>query len=306
MRCAPPPIRVQLALAFAVAAGIGCAGSGDEDPFTLTDDQLMFETGDFEVGTGDVFECFYTEVVTDRELAVQGSFGTQAPGGHHITVYYTTLAKEPQHHPCDDAEMAQWRLVGGSAGDAQEATQQLSLPERFAIRVPAGVQLVLQAHYINTGAPFTANDTAGLVLSDPADVDDYVNSFVVNDDTFSVPPHESYQRVQTCVVPRDLQVLKLLGHMHEYGTHYRLERLDDAGGDATMLIDEDWQPVYVSHPPILSFDVDDPLVLRAGTRLRQTCDWVNTSESPLLFPREMCLSFSFYYPDVGEIFCDPE
>jgi hypothetical protein len=103
------PLRACLfALSF---AGLAAACSGKEAPPGDEPDDMMdegefleVETGAFEVRTGDVFECFYTDTITDRELAVRGATGIQAgAGGHHITVYYSTTHREPQHHPCQES-----------------------------------------------------------------------------------------------------------------------------------------------------------------------------------------------------------
>ena len=56
---------------------------------------------------------------------------------------------------------------------------------------------------------------------------------------------------------------------------------------------------YASHPPTLKYTTDAPLVLKAGTKLRQTCTWDNTTNNPVGFPREMCVMFGFYFPDNG-------
>ena len=95
-------------------------------------------------------------------------------------------------------------------------------------------------------------------------------------------------------------------HMHEWGSYYKLERLGDGDAVESVLIEREWDPIYVSDPVIETFDVDAPLMLAAGTRLRQTCRWVNDTTDPLLFPREMCLAYGLYYPDDGEVFCDPD
>ena len=295
-----------LIVAAVIGAAFGCGGEDDGGGYTITDELLSFETGDYQVAPGDAFECFYTDVITDRELAVRGAAGEQLSGGHHITIYYTELVKDPQHHPCDSAEMAEWRMIGGGGDEAEAAVTKLRMPEGLAIRVPAGAQIVLQSHYINLGDPFTANDTASLELVPTSSVGGYVNQFVFNDVGFAVPPHASHQSISICTAPIDVAVIRLLGHMHEWGTYYKLERLDDAGQAVETIIEKDWEPVFTSDPDILTFDPDDPMRIDAGTRLRQTCRWFNDTADPILFPREMCLAYGLYFPDSGEIYCDPE
>jgi hypothetical protein len=90
--------------------------------------------------------------------------------------------------------------------------------------------------------------------------------------------------------------------MHELGRHYKLDVVDGAGaGPATQVLrDEDWEPSFSSHPPVTSYPVAAPLHLPRGTRLRQSCDWSNTTTHTTLVPREMCLSFMYYFPGDGD------
>ena len=296
----------RIALLAGLLAAVACGGDESDPGYEITDTSLSFETGEYEVAPGDAFECFYTGVITDRELAVRGASGEQSTGGHHVTIYYTTLTKDPQHHPCVTAEMADWRMIGGGGDEAEAAVSKLRMPDGLAIRVPAGAQIVLQSHYINLEGAFTANDTAALELVPVDTVDEYVNQFVFNDVGFAVPAHEELESVNTCTVEKDVELIRLLGHMHESGTYYKLERLGEADAVEEVLVEREWTPLYVSDPIIEQYEVDDPLVLAAGTRLRQTCRWFNETADRLLFPREMCLAYGLYVPDQGEVFCDPE
>ena len=49
--------------------------------------------------------------------------------------------------------------------------------------------------------------------------------------------------------------------------------------------------------------MEKPLHFAKGTKLRQTCSRDNSSSDPLLFPNEMCVSFMYYFPDIGERSC---
>lgn len=291
-------------LVFCVLGVLALSGCGepelsaDADPNTLT-----FRTGAFEVPPGDVFECFYTDVTTDRQLSVQSATARQAVGGHHVTVYYTNVPQPPNHHPCRDEEMVEWQQVAGAGGDEVSGEGTVSLPDGLATRIPAGKQIVTQSHYINTtGRTITVEDTVSIRLVDPSRIRAYANYFVVNDATFQVPAGMRTERTTTCTVPQDLQIVLLLGHMHANGRHYRLERLHE-GEPAELLYETGWQPVYESHPPITRFPVERPYLLPQGARLRQTCRWDNDTGQPLVFPREMCIAFMYYFPDMGSLFC---
>jgi hypothetical protein len=289
---------------FAVLLAIPLSGCSSEEqgPVTVTDEGnfLSFETEEFEVPPGDSFECFYTTTTTETELSVTGAKGSQGPGGHHIVVYYAEEARPVGHHPCSDAEMVNLHQIAGAGGEPGSESV-LELREDLALKVPAGKQLVLQAHYINTtGAPYTVKDNVSLQLIDPAQVSEYVNYFVTLDETFAVPPQAEYTHVTHCEVPQDFDMVLTLGHMHEAGRRYTLEVIDEAENVMATLRDDAWEPAFTSHPPIDHYTMAQPLELTAGTVLRQTCTWHNDTAETMLFPREMCLSFMYYFPAAGD------
>jgi len=263
---------------------------------------FQFSTGKFTVEPGDTFECFYTNTITDRQLNVQTASGKQGPGGHHLTVYYTDQKVDPGHHKCLDQEMVALHQIAG-AGSGKEGI--IGLPDGYATKVPKGKQLVVQAHYIRTEpTPIEVEDIIELQTVDEKDVIQFANSFVMVDGTFNLEPHSRKKSATDCVLPRDFDLLLLLGHMHEWGMHYKLDRVDEQGKPLETLYETDWDPLYASHPPVTSYDPAKPLHLPKGTRIRQTCEWQNTEEHEMAFPREMCVMFSYYIPDDGFIICD--
>ncbi len=264
---------------------------------------FRFSTGPFEIQPGDTFECFYTSTITDKQLNVRSATGRQGPGGHHITVYYTDQKVPVGHHECTDVEMIGLHQIAG-ANDGNEGI--IGLPEGYATVVPAGKQLVVQAHYIRTEpGPATVEDVVDLQTLEANEVKAFANSFVLVDGGFKVPPRGEATSVSDCVVPKDLDLLLLLGHMHEWGSRYKLERIDEATNKPVeMLYETAWEPLFTSHPPVTSYDPQKPLHLPKGTRLRQTCTWKNTESNELQFPREMCVMFSYYFPDDGFLQCD--
>jgi hypothetical protein len=285
---------------------VACGGTDESPPGEQVDTSLLtFRTGEFEIPAGDSFECFYTDTFTDKELAVTSAKGNQGPGGHHIVAYWTDVTRDPQHHPCTDDEMVTWHQIAGASGDGG-AEGLIGLPDGLAIKVPEGKQLVLQSHYINTtGAPMVVDDEVSLKTVQPDEVEEYANYFVVLDDQFEIPPSAQHESRTICTLTRDFDVVLLLGHMHELGTSYKLEILDEAGA-AETLYEQAWEASYASHPPVTNYSRAEPLRLTQGTRLRQTCNWNNDTPDVTLFPREMCLAFFYYYPDAGELICEVE
>jgi hypothetical protein len=147
-----------------------------------------------------------------------------------------------------------------------------------------------------------------MTLLDPSTIEGFAGYYAFNDGTFELPPRTRYRRVDDCTVGEELQLVTLIGHMHENGEHFRLEFFPADGGASTVLYEHDWTPIYASHPPVLHWPMEEPFVIRPGDRMRMTCEWNNTSSESLLFPQEMCVTSTYYLPDEGSglIVCESE
>ena len=277
---------------------------------TVTATSIRASTGTFTVAPGeDSFECFYTDTITDRDLATRGAMAVQGEGGHHLALYYTMTHQPTQHHKCDDAEMATWNIVavaGSEAGGGDDQT----LPEGLATLIPAGAQIVIQSHYINANPDSVLEvvDVLDVEVVDPASVRAFANQFVLNHDGFDVPARTSVAATYICTAPQNLNIAMYMGHMHQSGFHFTLEQLEGATDVGSVMYDHEWDESYVSHPPVVKYTMEAPFAVPAGTRFRQRCEWHNTSDSPLAFPTEMCITAMWYFPDTGagQIFCEQE
>jgi hypothetical protein len=261
-------------------------------PFAeIREDRIVLRTGHFEIPPGDVFECFYLPLITDRDRIVSSAEGRQERGGHHLTVHYTMVHQEPGHHPCVEEEMATWRQIG----PAEETAEAPFWVEGLGVLIPAGAQIVLQSHYINLEGTRMVEDEVDLLLTTRDRIRYLSGSLVMNESEFEIPARTAVRHTSECVVQRETQVALLTGHMHEHGVHFRLERVGP-DGTSEMLYDASWEASYASHPPVNLYGIERPLTLTAGTRLRQTCQWMNPGTEPLIFPREMCATYMVTFP----------
>ncbi len=294
-----------IATSVLALSGLQACGNDSEPENTGTsENELQLDFPSFEVPTGESFKCFYTDVITKEELSVVSALGAQGNGGHHLSLYYVDNPRDVGVQDCDGkSEMVDWHFVVGAGGEGN-ANNTAFLPEGMAFKVPAGKQLMVQSHYINTsGAAEEVVDKMTIKTADPESIENYAADFVVDDETWVLEPHSDLTSTTECEVPEDVSLVMLLGHMHEHGAHFRLERLDEKGEVADVLYEQDWQAQYASHPPINNYDPTKPLELKKGTKLRQTCTWKNDGADTLAFPTEMCIGFGFYFPGTSRIEC---
>jgi hypothetical protein len=224
--------------------------------------------------------------------AVQGS-----RFGHHIALF-TSLDPRPDGtlEDCTGAASnvsLRWFVL--TLGD---------LPEGSAIHIPAGMPLVVQSHYINAGdEPILVRDVVRLHRTDPAPITRWVATLISTDLELALPPGRTVLSWD-CVVEEERELLAILGHMHELGTRFTIE-LGGGGGALRPLYDvAPWLPHHRDAPPVHDY-YDQPMRLPAGTVIRTTCEWNNTTDRTVGFPGEMCTTFGYLGGSRRPLQCTP-
>jgi hypothetical protein len=190
----------------------------------------------------------------------------------------------------------------------EELSYPFTLPENFVVKVPVGVTLVMQSHYVNVGDKdaITA-DVADMKVVERGPETVEASYFILNDNLVDSPVGR-HSRSMWCEVDEEMDFVVMFGHMHDWGESFQIDREVD-GVKETVWSVEDWRPDYRDAPPITVFDPADPMSVAAGEKLRVTCNYNNTESGPLRFPSEMCTGIGMYYPAItndenGVILCD--
>lgn len=253
----------------------------------------------------DQYRCFVVDpaLATDRFIRALSVVLDRAEIVHHIQLYSadtaqarTAIANRDASHfgpgyPCDSSGPGTGlRYVGvWAAGDHVPRW-----PAGTGMRIPAGAHMVLQFHYHNHGTvPITDRSAVDLELSD------LVTSEAEIHDVSGIPLHLPPGQAETIVSaasdvpissPTMVRAVRL--HMHELGTHARLEL--ERGGARTCLLDiprwnVGWQ---------LFYSLDQPIALQPGDKLRVTCSYDTTSKTEpvtwgLTSDDEMCLGYTY-------------
>ena len=92
------------------------------------------------------------------------------------------------------------------------------------------------------------------------------------------------------------------------------DRSDEVGGrTGCEFFEEDgnfiyeiaqWEPEYRDRPPVNEYE-DGEFTVQAGDTFTTSCTWDNTTEAPLGFPEEMCVTFGFAYESKLPLICAP-
>lgn len=243
---------------------------------------------------GDRQICHYLEPTTE-DLWVKAFDSFQGRYGHHLILFKARITEPPGTiRDCTSAE--DMIRLSPIVANIQFGLERF--PEGMAIRVPAGTQLVLQQHYVNTSEkPIRVRDVAYMETVPRDEVEIPAGFFGVSDINFELPADpENIQRIAfECEVPNDMKLLLAGPHMHEWGTEFVAE-MGPAGALQEVIRVEEWEAWMRDEPPVTNWSKEAPFELKAGDVMRTTCNFRNTTNKPLIFPEEMCATYGYYFP----------
>jgi hypothetical protein len=223
--------------------------------------------------------------------------GYQGKFGHHIILLAWASDENPVGSTFDCSKM--------TVGFQPLAVPLNNLTKGQATELPANLKMAIQMHYVNTSqTPILVRDVIRLKRFEHSEVTEWVSMMVTNTANFVVPPKASnFEQSFDCVLPQDIRVSLLGGHMHEWGTKFRFEHGTSTSSLKTIYSVDDWQAEYRDNPPISLFS-DQPIQMRKGDVLRTTCTWNNTETHALEFPEEMCSAFTRVLGQKDPVVCN--
>jgi peroxiredoxin len=186
---------------------------------------------------------------------------------HHLILFYLPPGQK-RHH-------GEELLTNGIATFAP-GMPPMNLPEGYAFRIPAGSQLVLQAHYTPNGTAQTDQSIAGIVLADPKTVKHEINITAGMNFQFLIPPGaEDFPVTSSYRVPEEAVLYTMTPHMHYRGKSFRFTAKYPDGSQEILLdvprYDFNWQNIY---------KLAEPKLLPEATEIQLDAHYDNSSNNP--------------------------
>lgn len=165
------------------------------------------------------------------------------------------------------------RILGGYAPGWNPG--EANFPDDQAVLVEAGSTIVFEVHYNTMGTPTTDRPKLGLVYLDGEPATRRLGSAVLNRD-FEIPANAADHRVEAAVgIEHDVKLLSMTPHMHLRGKSFEMRAVFPDGRTEVLLsvprYDFNWQ---------LTYYLDEPLLLPAGTVLEGIAHFDNSSANP--------------------------
>jgi hypothetical protein len=245
--------------------------------------------------------CTYLDYDVSKDLDITAYEGfSSAVGSHHEILYTVVNKRTADTHPCDETDMLNARYLGGGGAESPA----VPLPDGIVMRIPAHSQIMIQHHWINATDAAIDGQVAFNVTVEAASASNMVAELFTDVTTqITLAPGTGSAHAQ-CTVGQDLQLFMIGGHAHELGTHVAIATTTAAAaGAANVIYDTDWNASYQFNPPRNNYSLAQPLVLHKGDQIAVQCDYNNTTGATVMFPREMCVAWGYFFPATLEIDC---
>jgi hypothetical protein len=149
------------------------------------------------------------------------------------------------------------------------------LPEGAGYLLPRGEDVLLQIHYHRTGRAETDRTSVGLYFAKKP-VRRAFQALVLSAPFLHIPAGESAFRVRGAIeVEQDCRLHALLPHLHALGKEVKVTLTPPGGRPRTLLEIKDWDWRWQE-----TYFLEEPLALKAGTRLRVEAVYDNSAGNP--------------------------
>ena len=293
--------RTSLAFAILISLAPGCGGGDSAAPDGGGDgDGDGGGTGDGGGGTwttlierdwsmpanDEGYKCMRITVAQDLYVSAFRTMGAQ--GEHHTVLSIDNSGGADGPFDCDVGTLADDMLFASGIG-----TSSYAFPPGVAIKIPAGVKLLLNLHLY---AAETALDGHSGIQIQTVAPDGVTEAEFIFGGTFNVylPPGQETTLSGECVFDQDATVVALWPHQHRLGTHHKVTYQANGTSTETALHDADF-----SFQEQLFYEID-PLQVNAGDSIHTYCTWFNDTGGAVYIGEssdsEMCFTGFYRYP----------
>jgi hypothetical protein len=314
--------RVLVFLSFLSFLSFACQPGMEDSPevfdatvdwTTDVPDAIAVQTGVYEIPPyTEQMLCAFATYSGDDVGIVRAEFYQNQSFGHHVLLMQSEADEDdwPDGTVADCTDSNPDIMVDSRpflfAQDVEEGSAPLmTLPEGLAVELEAGTRFVIQSHYMNTTPQaIQVNDAVFLEPTDPDLVETWAAPWVHAQTDFLIPAGDALSLEVECTFDRDVYLLSLFGHMHQWGTSYSVDHLKVDESVERIYDIPEWYERYRYPPPIQAFELYS-FPLKTGEHFVTTCAWHNDTDEDLVFPFEMCATVGFAYPLTATLICQP-
>lgn len=274
----------------AAGGGEGGSGGGANAACATSDDgeTLHLAVGASVAPGEDATRC--ARWTTPVDLDITAFVGSLGPAGHHALLLAIPSPTEPDGvAPCSEAELMDaqtqgaFQLLAGVSYESDGVRYEFpDKPVQIGLVVPAGTQLVLDGHFLQTGGEAVqACAHVDLERGAPVVAPLVFRTFLPEAQyTLAIPPKDHVDVSYDMPAGGPFRVAAASSHMHAGGTHFRFSVAETG---KVLHESDDWAD------PVPTLYEVEKVVVEEGQTLRLECSFDNPSDVTQRFPEQMCV-----------------
>jgi len=178
-------------------------------------------------------------------------------------------------------------------GGGTDVNNSYTFPPGVALKIPAGTQLDLNAHYFNKQTTALIGENyINLYTVPQANVVKEAQSINFANYNFSIPANSRKTIATNFTFNKAVTVITLTSHFHKMGEKFQIKILGGTRNGEIVYENSDWE-----HPLVINFT--SPIQLKAGEGLTSVVTYNNTTSKTINFgltsEDEMNIIFGYYY-----------
>jgi hypothetical protein len=223
---------------------------------------------------------------------------TMTPGSHHLILFFTGSAQQPDGTLTEDCGFgASVASAPVWAYAASEPEADFDLPHGVGMAIEPQQHLFVQMHYLNVGtSELRAHVTVDGETFAQGESFTQAYAFVTYNTQIDIPAGMEGEVSGTCDVPSGAKFFTLSTHAHQFNT---LATVRD--GNDMLVETTDWE-----HPEVRRWN-EDPFYTFQGP-LQYHCEYRNTSGERVQTgdsarTDEMCMAVGYFFPATRPVLC---
>jgi len=292
--------------------GTSCT-AGSDLAAPAADEGVQIETPDHAIVVmpgQEVFKCFYRTLPNTAPVDVGTMQSWMTPGSsHHFIAYQMGGGGLAGGTPMADGTLVDCQFGGGTwlyATSTPGEVIEMKMPDGVGLPFPAGAQVMLNMHFINTGlTPVYPQVKMNFMYA--KNVQYHAAAMVSFNVGIDVPAASATSPGQqtvsgTCTAPVGSKFFAITTHTHKHGVDSNVNYV--SGGQTTNIVHTtDWE-----HPDVGLWNAPNFLTVQQGDSFTYSCAYTNTTDQPVLVgetaaTNEMCMAIGYYFP-AGNASCN--
>ncbi|HEX4416930.1 MAG TPA: hypothetical protein VH165_03480 [Kofleriaceae bacterium] len=319
--------RLVVASSLLLGSGFGCgsdhAASGDPgapdaaapaDASTAGDlppavNGFQVRTPDIQLAPGqEITYCYYFHTPNTAQTVVQSWQSSMTPGSHHMILYFTSTAEQPDgtldpSGNCGGANLnniAVWTYLAQTPEARSDMPADDGTGKPVGMPVAANQPAAMQLHYLNASdSPLTVHATLNANGYPPGTTYTEAGAYVTYNTKIDIPPGPGTTSTASgkCPVPAGSKFFSMSTHSHKQSVGTQV-----MDGTAMVQTSTDWE-----HPTVTTWPTS-PFYTFASGALSYTCNYLNLTTNeivagPSAQTNEMCMAIGYFFPATGSKMC---